>query len=60
MRKVCEYREHEEECLALSRRVADPEHKKQLLDIAAAWTMLADEREVQLAKQEKLPRALPL
>jgi hypothetical protein len=60
MRKVCEYREHAEECLALARRVADPEHKKQLLDIAAAWTMLADEREVQLAKQEKLPRALPL
>jgi hypothetical protein len=46
--------------LAVARRVADPEHKKQLLDIAAAWTMLADEREVQIAKQEKPPRALLL
>jgi hypothetical protein len=54
MRKVSEYREHADECLAMSRRIADPEQKKQLLDMAHTWTMLADEREAHLARQAKM------
>jgi hypothetical protein len=50
MHKVSDYREHAAECLEMSRRAADPDHKKQLLQMAEAWTMLADEREAQLSK----------
>ena len=59
MHKICEYREHAEECLAMARRAADEGHKRQLLDIADAWVMLAEARETQLANQAKLSIFLP-
>ena len=51
MRKVAEYEDHARECRQLAARMKDPIHKQQLEDMAEAWTMLAKEREKQIAKQ---------
>jgi hypothetical protein len=44
MLKVSEYERHAEECRKMTASMADPNHKKQLEDMAAAWDMLAKER----------------
>jgi hypothetical protein len=44
MLKVSEYERHAEECRKMAASMADPNHKKQLEDMAAAWDMLAKER----------------
>jgi hypothetical protein len=44
MLKVSEYERHAEECRKMAASMADPNHKKQLEEIAAAWDMLAKER----------------
>jgi len=54
MRKASEYEQHAEECLRMAATMSNPEHKKQLQQMAEAWTMLADERRRQSAKQTKL------
>jgi hypothetical protein len=51
MRKVSEYRQHADECLAMARRAKEPEQRKQLVEMADAWIMLADERAAQIAKR---------
>ena len=51
MRKLSEYQAHAEECRQMAVRMRDPVHKKQLEDMAEAWSMLATEREKQLLKQ---------
>jgi hypothetical protein len=50
MRKLSEYQAHAEECRQMAARMRDPVHKKQLEDMAEAWSMLAAEREKQLLK----------
>jgi hypothetical protein len=50
MRKLSEYRAHAEECRQMAAGMRDPVHKKQLEDMAEAWSMLAGEREKQLRK----------
>jgi hypothetical protein len=54
MRKVSEYRAHAQECRDMANRTNDPVHKRQLEEMAEAWTMLAREREKQLSKQQSL------
>jgi hypothetical protein len=51
MRKVSEYEAHATECREMSSQMKDPLRKKQLEDMAEAWTKLASERRKQLAKQ---------
>jgi hypothetical protein len=51
LRKVSEYKQHALECRQMASRMQDPVHRKQLEDMAEAWSMLAREREKQLAKQ---------
>jgi hypothetical protein len=51
MRKISEYQAHARECRQMAATMKHQEHKKQLQDMAAAWEMLACEREKQLAKQ---------
>jgi hypothetical protein len=51
MRKVSEYEAHAIECREMSGQIKDPLRKKQLEDMAEAWTKLASERRKQLAKQ---------
>jgi hypothetical protein len=58
MRKVSEYEQHARECRNMAASMKDPEHKKQLQDMAAAWEMLASERRKQLAKQANSASAL--
>jgi hypothetical protein len=50
MRKVAEYQQHAAECRQMASRMSDPVQKKQYLDMAEAWAMLARERAKQLAK----------
>lgn len=38
------YRRNADECRKLALRMKDPEHKKQLEDMAAAWEAVANQR----------------
>lgn len=51
MRKVSEYQQHAAECRQLAAKMKDPTHKKQLEEMAEAWSMLAAERARQIARQ---------
>ena len=44
MKKASEYRQHAEECRQLAARMDVGEHRDQLLEMAATWERLADER----------------
>ncbi len=44
MKKASEYRKHAEECRVLANRMAQGEHRDQLLDMAPTWDKLAEER----------------
>jgi hypothetical protein len=44
MKKASEYRKHAEECRVLANRMAQGEHRDQLLEMAATWDRLAVER----------------
>jgi hypothetical protein len=45
MREVAEYRGYAEVCRKLSREISAPEAKRQLMEMATVWTLLASERE---------------
>ena len=51
MRKVAEYEQHAKECRQMASNMRDPMHKRQLEEIAEAWTMLAKERKRQIEKR---------
>jgi len=44
MKKASEYRQHADECRQLAARMEVGEHRDQLLEMAATWDRLADER----------------
>ena len=44
MKKVSEYRQHAAECRALAAKMAVDENRGQMLEMAATWDRLADER----------------
>ena len=45
MRKVTDYRRYADTCRKLSLDARDLEAKRQLMEMASAWTLLANERE---------------
>lgn len=45
MREVAEYRRYADTCRKLSLDMAEPDAKRQLMEMATVWTLLADERE---------------
>jgi hypothetical protein len=45
MREVAEYRRYADVCQKLSREIGDLESKRQLVEMATVWTLLASERE---------------
>lgn len=45
MKKSVKYRAHAEECRALARNTQNEEQRKQLLELAETWGLLAVERE---------------
>jgi hypothetical protein len=59
MKKIADYRRQAEECLALARTAALPEHREQLLQMANTWHMLAEQREAELARQERIAALAP-
>jgi hypothetical protein len=48
MREVAEYRRYADVCRKLTRELSSPESKRQLMEMATVWTLLADERERRL------------
>lgn len=44
MKKASEYRQHAKECRALAAALEVGEHRDQLLEMAATWDRLAEER----------------
>ena len=57
MKKASEYRQHAEECRALARGIKDEAQRDQLLEMAATWERLADERAGLIQRHPEL--ALP-
>ena len=54
MKKASEYRQHADECRALAGRMDVGEHRDQLLEMAATWDRLADERAELVKRQGKV------
>ena len=50
MREVIEYRHYAEVCRKLSLDVANATAKRQLMEMATVWTLLADQREDAIKK----------
>jgi len=44
MSKVSEYRQHAKECRGLAKTMKSPQHREILLDMAATWERLAEDR----------------
>ena len=44
MNKVSEYRQHAKECRVLAHKSRSSEHRDMLLNVAATWESLADDR----------------
>jgi hypothetical protein len=53
VRRVAEYEQHADECRKMAAKITDPNHRKQLKDMAQRWLILARTREKQLEKQVK-------
>jgi hypothetical protein len=45
MQEVAEFRGYAKDCRRIARSTTDPEHRRRLLEMAAVWDLLADERE---------------
>ena len=56
MKKAADYRKHAAECRALARSTHKEDERKQLLKMADAWTLLADERELSRTTYPELTR----
>lgn len=54
MKKASEYRKHAEECRVLAQRMEHGGHRDQLLEMAATWDKLADERSDLLRRHPEL------
>ena len=56
MKHAADYRKHAAECRALARSTHKEDERKQLLKMADAWTLLADERELSRTSYPELTR----
>jgi hypothetical protein len=59
MQEVSEYRRYAEICRRLSRAIGDGTGKRQLMEMATVWTLLADEREETIRRAAVAPAANP-
>ena len=50
MDKIAQYRKYADECQSWAATTTNPEHKKQLLEMAAAWDAVARQQKSELAK----------
>ena len=53
MKRASDYRQHAQECRLLASNM-DGEHKAQLVEMAATWDRLADERDELLRRHPEL------
>lgn len=58
MERLREYLAHAESCRALAAKATDVRRKKELLELAAKWSLLAEER-ARLLGSQKLLAELP-
>ena len=56
MKKAHEYREHANECRALARTALSDSERRQLIDMAATWDAIAEQRENFLKSHPELSR----
>jgi hypothetical protein len=56
--KIAQYRKYADECQSWAATTKNPEHKKQLLEMAAAWDAVAGQQmsEPKLLSEAALPR----
>ena len=59
MQRFREYFAHAETCRSLAARTKDAERKRELLELAAKWALIADERERLLETRKRLEQ-LPI
>jgi monoamine oxidase len=52
MKKVSEYDAHAAECRKMASQMSNPEHRKQLIEMAETWDMLAQARAKQLKREQ--------
>ena len=52
MKKVSEYEAHAAECRKMASQMSNPEHRKQLIEMAETWDMLAQARAKQLKRKK--------
>jgi hypothetical protein len=50
MDEIAQYRKYTDECRGLATTAINPEHKKQLLEMAGAWETVARQQKSGLAK----------
>jgi hypothetical protein len=55
MKKVSEYEAHAAECRKMASQISNPEHRKQLIEMAETWDMLAAARAKQLRQSNGEP-----
>jgi len=56
MERVKEYLAQAEMCRSLAHQATDPKRKEELLELAANWASLAEEREKLLAPRQRLTK----
>jgi len=56
MKQAADYRKHALECRALARSTHKEDERRQLLKMADAWTLLADEHELSRTTYPELTR----
>lgn len=56
MKKASEYRQHAKECRDLAAKMASPDQREQLLEMARHWDQLARDRAALIARNPDLAR----
>ena len=59
VRQVEEYRKHAEECRAMATKATDPQRQKAMLELAATWDYLADQRQRLLETRQRFALRFP-
>jgi hypothetical protein len=56
MKKASEYRQRADQCRILARAAKSPQHREMLLDMAATWDGLAEDRMKQAARSKRITK----
>jgi len=53
MQRMSEYRQYAQDCRKLAASLMNPLHKQKLQEMATVWDMLAEERKLDLEKNDE-------